>query len=110
MPGKAKANKAPASQGPLNTKQVAVIEHDVELVFTRFSPCGKFLFGGSYDSNVYRWDAPAGENKLAFAGHHGWIQGLAFHPDGKKMFTSDSWGGISCWNYADKTPKPLWTR
>ena len=108
MPAKAKA-KTPETAGPLDTKQVALLEHDRELFAARFSPDGKFLFAGSYDGNVYRWDV-ATNTKVSFTGHHGWIQGLVFHPDGKRMFTADSWGGISCWNYADVAPKPLWTR
>src|ERR1700675_1841358 len=103
MPAKPKAN-APQTAGPLDTKQVAVLDHDRELLAARFSPDGKFIFAGSYDGNVYRWDV-APSTKVAFTGHHGWIQGMAFHPDGKRLFTGDSWGGICCWNYADAAPK-----
>ena len=111
--------------GPFDSKQVATLDHDHELVFMRFSPCGKFLFGGSYDSNVYRWELTSGESavgelsdgkapevkaKVTLAGHKGWVQGIVFHPDKKRMFTGDSWGNLCCWNYADAAPKPTWTR
>lgn len=99
--------KPPFTSGPY--KQVALLEHDRELAFARFSPCGKFLFGGSYDSRIYRWTLDTIE-KRAIEAHNGWPQGLLFHPDGQRMFTADSWGGICCWNYADAAPTPLWTK
>lgn len=106
MPDK---TKDAAEPGVLKPKQVKVIEHDGELVAARFSPCGKFLFAGSYDAHVYRWDTTDG-SKTKFGKHNGWLQGLVFHPDGKRVFTGDSWGGICCWDYAEKTPEPKWTR
>ncbi len=107
MPAKSKSQ--PEIPGPFGSKQTALLEHDRELVAGRFSPCGTFLFAGSYDANVYRWDL-ATLTKTALPGHQGWIQGLVFHPDGKRMFTGDSWGGLRAWTYADESPQPLWTR
>ncbi|HZK79803.1 MAG TPA: hypothetical protein VFC46_02025, partial [Humisphaera sp.] len=110
MPAKNKPQgKAPTVAGPLEFKQASTLEHDRELVSARYSLCGKYIFAGSYDSNVYRWDV-AKETKTTLSSHNGWIQGLAFHPDKKRLFTGDSWGGLCAWNYADETPKPLWTR
>lgn len=103
-----KSKTLPAA-GLFKAKESARFDHDRELVAARFSPCGKFLFAGSYDGRVYRWDLAAG-TKAALSGHHGWIQGLAFHPDGRRMFTGDSWGGICCWDYADDAPAPKWSR
>jgi WD40 repeat protein len=84
-----------------------IMQHDREMVFARFSPCGRFLFAGSYDGRVYRWSLEDGA-LTTLAGHGGWLQGLAFHPDGKRMITGSSWGELIAWNYADETPKPLW--
>jgi len=88
------------------------LEHDRELVFAQFSPCGQFLFAGGYDGRVYRWklDAEGDDAITVFEGHNGWMQGLAFHPGGKQMYTGDSWGQLMAWNYADAEPKPLWKR
>ena len=87
------------------------LEHDRELVFARFSSCGKYLFAGGYDGRVYRWTTDGGDDSITtLEGHGGWMQGLAFHPDGKRMMTGDSWGQLIAWNYADEQPKPLWKR
>ena len=42
--------------GIFKLKEAKRFEHDRELVAARFSPCGKFLFAGSYDGHLYRWD------------------------------------------------------
>jgi WD40 repeat protein len=99
--------KPPFTSGPY--KQIGLLEHDRELALARFSPCGRFVVAGSYDGKVYRWTLETNE-KVALEGHNGWLQGLAFHPDGKRMFTADSWGGVIAWNLADAAPKPLWTK
>jgi WD40 repeat protein len=87
-----------------------VLELDRQLAIVRFSPCGKFLVGGGYDASVRRWDAT--EDPFAelspLAGHNGWVQALAFHPDGKRLFSADTWGRLCCWPFADKDPKPTW--
>jgi hypothetical protein len=116
--------KAPEVAGPFDSRQMAMLNHDHELVIARYSPCGKFLFAGSYDSNIYRWqlrsaeaanngtssEQSAGTNKTTVAGHKAWVQGIEFHPDKKRMFTGDSWGTLICWDYASAEPKPAWTR
>ncbi|QOV91712.1 WD40 repeat domain-containing protein [Humisphaera borealis] len=87
------------------------LEHDREFVFARFSPCGKFIFAGGYDGRVYRWSIQDDADTIAtFEGHGGWMQGLAFHRDRKRMFTGDSWGQLLAWDYAAANPKPLWKR
>ena len=88
-------------------KELKLIEHDRQLAFTWFSPCGRFLLGGDYDGVVCRWDVESGA-KVALNGHGGWVQGLVFHPDGKQMFTADSWGQLIAWDYAADAPQPKW--
>lgn len=92
-------------------KQVQRLTTDRQVCVVRFSPDGKLLAAGGQDGSVRRWDT-AGDKLTALpplTGHNGWVQGLAFHPDGKRLFTADSWGRLSCWPYAERTPKPLWS-
>ena len=80
-----------------------------QLLTVRYSPCGKMLAAGGCDGKVYRWDLTAGVSELSpLSGHDGWVQGLAFHPDGRRLFTVDSWGRLACWSYREDA-KPLWT-
>src|SRR5689334_23247396 len=91
-------------------KEVKVLTPDRQMCTVRFSPCGKFLAAGGTDGTVRRWDASTDQlpELPPLTGHNGWVQGLAFHPDGRRLFTADSWGQLRCWPYADKEPKPLW--
>ena len=97
-----------AAAAPYQTPASKKLEHDQELVAVRYSPCGKYLFGIGYQPAVVRWSVE-NDAKSLLAGHSGWIQGLAFHPDKIRMFSGDSWGGLRAWNYADAAPAPLWT-
>lgn len=93
----------------IQPRQVRTVNPDRQLCKVRFSPCGRFLAAGGYDAHVRRWEvADAGLTALPhLAGHHGWVQGLAFHPDRRRLFTADSWGEIRCWAYAAQQAEPL---
>lgn len=78
-------------------KQFKVLDADPQVSSARFSPCGKLLVAGGYDARVKRWNFATEDfaELPALAGHHGWIEGIAFHED--CLFTADSWGKIICW-------------
>src|SRR3954468_23374696 len=84
----AKPDPNAAFTGPNGFKLIRprVMEHDREMVFAQFSPCGRFLFAGSYDGRLYRWEL-ASEKISVLTGHDGWMQSLAFHPDGKRAYS-----------------------
>ncbi len=89
-------------------KEVKVLKPDRQMCMVRFSPCRKVLAAACHDGTVRRWDAEFAELP-PLAGHGGWVQAIAFHPDGKRLFAVDSWGGLRCWPYADMDPKPTWS-
>jgi len=93
---------------PIETKTPIV--PDVQLLGLRYSACGKFLAAPACDASVRRWDisgsAPVELAKIT--GFNGWVSSIAFHPDKSRMFASDSWGRVSCWNHNDKEAKLLW--
>lgn len=92
-------------------KELKVIKPDLQLCMIRFSPCGKILAAGGYDSTIRRFDATSDQlpEQSPLRGHGGWVQALAFHADGKRLFSADSWGKLCCWPYADADAKPIWT-
>jgi len=91
-------------------KELKQLKPDRQLCTIRYSPCGKWLVAGGQEGEIRRWDAStdALPDRAAIAGHHGWVQALAFHPDQKRLFAGDSWGRLCAWPYADAEPKPLW--
>ncbi|GIW82782.1 MAG: hypothetical protein KatS3mg105_4589 [Gemmatales bacterium] len=92
-------------------KQTKVLKPDRQLVTIRFSPCGKYLAGGGFDSIIRRWDVAATEpvELPPLKGHGGWVQAIVFHPDKRRLFSVDSWGQLFAWPYADKNPQRLWS-
>lgn len=83
---------------------------DRQLAALRFSPDGKLLAGGDFEGRVVRWDASSATLTALpdLPGHHGWVQALAFAPDGSRLFTADSWGRMAARTIAGSDARPLW--
>ncbi len=94
---------------PKQMSEVAVLEHDRQLLSCRFSPCGKFVFAGGMDHHIHRWELVTSKH-TSIEGHSSWIGSLDFHSDGERMLSADYVGAINCWQYANENPKPTWTR
>ena len=92
---------------------VAEVNVKYQLCAACFSPCGKYLVAGGMEGQVLRWDASAADDAFPelppLAGHGGWIGALEFARTGNRLYTGDSWGRLSAWDYAAQETKPLWT-
>ena len=99
------------SKKPAPPKQIKVVNLDRQMCVVRFSNDGKLLAAGGQDATVRRFDAATADLKALspLTGHSGWVTALAFHPDGKRLLTGDSWGRLTCGAFAEAAPKALWT-
>jgi WD40 repeat protein len=98
-------------------KQAGVIAAEPQVSAARFSPCGRLLAAGGYDARVRRWSFEDGDTAgqsaarelPPLAGHHAWVEGIAFRAEGELLFTADSWGLLCCWaGYAGQQPALKW--
>jgi WD40 repeat protein len=98
--------RPPANPQP---RQVRTVNPDCQMCKVRLSRCGQFLAAGGFDGKVHRWEVS--DSALTalppLLGHHGWVQALAFHADGERLFTADSWGAVRCWRHAERQPTCL---
>jgi WD40 repeat protein len=92
-----------------------VLKPDRPMCTVRFGPCGTLLAAAGTDATVRRWDLTADPpaELPALKGHAGWVQAIAFHPDGTRLFSADSWGKVCCWPVGEADPgpepAPCWT-
>lgn len=81
------------------------LKHDSPIISCRFDPTGKYVFFGSQDYKVWRWEW-SGETKTEF-NHNAWVRGIAFSPDGETVLTAGYDGRLVWWRAAAETPEPI---
>ena len=63
-----------------------------------FSPDGRMLASGSFDSTIKLWDLSSGRELRTIAGHSGGVNALAFSPDGRFLVSGSDDGSARLWN------------
>ena len=61
-----------------------------------FSPDGRQLACGLYNSTVWVWDLESGDYRV-LGGHAGWVTSVAFSPDGRQLACGASDGTVRVW-------------
>ena len=84
----------------LEVRELRKIDTDRQVCRIRYSPDGKVLFSGGYDSQIRRWDLTTEEPQTLepLIGHHGWVQSLSLLPDGQTLVSVDSLGQLCAWS------------
>ena len=93
---------------PTKTWEAKSYPHPRQLLGVQLSPCGTYAVAGDFDGNLLRWNL-MNDQKTTLEHHRTWVQALAFHPDRRRLYSTDYWGGIACWNHTEENPRPQWT-
>jgi WD40 repeat protein len=98
----------PARVDPAQTRLVQELKHARPLIGCRFDPSGGFVFAGSEDNTIQRWDVATGK-KTDLIGHKSWVRGLAFLAKEKLLYSGDYTGRVLCWLLDADKPTPART-
>jgi WD40 repeat protein len=93
-------------------KQAHVVSqwpHDRPLNACRFDSAGRYVFCGSEDAAVERFNLADGARTVLGGGHETWVKSLAFSQDGAQAMSGGCDGKITWWNAAAEAPKPIRT-
>jgi hypothetical protein len=87
------------------------LEYPRQLFQARYAPCGRFLVACGYDATIQRWDVSGDEPRqlAALTGHEGWVQCQAMAAENSRLYSADSWGRLSGWQYDAETADPIWS-
>jgi WD40 repeat protein len=81
--------------------------HDRPLNACRFDPAGRFVFCGSEDAAVERFNLADGVRTVINGGHQTWVCALACSKDGVHVVSGGCDGKIIWWESAAAEPKPI---
>ncbi len=82
-----------------NVRQLHQLEsHTAWVRAIAFTPDGKILASGSYDSTIKLWNVETGQCLQTITGHTSGIQSLAFSPDGSLLASGSNDKTVRLWN------------
>jgi len=97
-----------AKVDPTKTRLVQELKHARPLIGCRFDPSGRFVFAGSEDNTIQRWEL-ATSKKTELTGHKSWVRGLTFQAKEKLLLSGDYTGRILGWPLEADKPTPQFT-
>ena len=79
--------------------------HGQGVLTVNFSPDGKLVASGSYDTRILVWDASTGRKALGpLKGHTSWVTTVAFSPNGKYLVSGSLDETIRIWDVTTGNP------
>ena len=99
----------PEGFDPTQSHAVSEWAHDRPLNACRFDPAGRFVFCGSEDAAVERFNLADGARTVINGGHQTWVRAIAWSKDGSFAISGGCDGKITWWESTAAEPKPIRT-
>jgi WD40 repeat protein len=99
----------PEGFDPKQAHVVSQWAHDRPLNACRFDPMGRYVFCGSEDSLVERFNLADGVRTNFSGGHLSWVQAIAHSKDGGQTMSAGCDGKITWWDSSAAESKPIRT-
>ena len=97
----------PEGFDPKQAHVVSQWPHDRPLNACRFDPAERFVYCGSEDAAVERFNLPDGARTIINGGHQTWVKAIAFSKDGNIAVSGGCDGKLTWWDSAAAEPKPI---
>ena len=97
---------APVGADPSKAHVAKDLVHGRPLISCRFDPKGRYVFAGSEDTNVLRWDLASGA-KTVLEGHESWPFALGVTPDGETLLSCGGEGKLICRVFGCRQGNPV---
>ncbi|MFN8707011.1 MAG: WD40 repeat domain-containing protein [Planctomyces sp.] len=81
--------------------------HDRPLVSCRFDPSGRFVFSGSEDTAVERFQMTDGAKVMLTGGHASWVNAIGFSKDSAIAVTGACDGKLTWWDISSDAAKVI---
>jgi WD40 repeat protein len=98
----------PSGPGPAKTHLLQELKHTSPPLGCRFDPTGRFVFAGTQDNTIQRWELATGK-QTALVGHKSWVRALGGVPGANLLISGDYAGRLIWWQTDAETPAPLRT-
>jgi len=76
---------------------VLPIGHTARVNSIAFSPDGRYILSGSYDTTIKLWEFSTGREIRSFVGHTDAVTSVAFDPDGQHIISGSWYGSVKVW-------------
>jgi WD40 repeat protein len=86
---------------PIGTHLYTYTGHSYNVNAVAWSPDGKRIASGSYDTTVQVWNAADGSQPYTYTGHSHSVNAVAWSPDGKRIASGGSDMTVQVWNAVD---------
>lgn len=99
-------NTAGVTPKPEQTRLIETFKHTRSFLSCRIDPTGDYVFGGSQDNSIQRWDLVLGQ-QIPLAAHKSWVADFDFQPGTNQLISAAYEGKLQWWESPASSPSAV---